>query len=189
VSFSPKKLIDEIAMLKANYPYVSKSNKDRNGENEEIEYLFFFQTEAQKENFLKEIEGLWFEDVQFHVVIGQALGFPPLAVQYWVDREADEALQQYHVGLYWWGIACAAHMKDVVKNVEWIWEKYPVQEDWVEMPIEISYAKYTDTVVNGVTRFESKRIRLEIEHNNKEQLEEVKRQLEEMCERWYGNEK
>jgi phosphoribosylformylglycinamidine (FGAM) synthase PurS component len=57
------------------------------------------------------------------------------------------------------------------------------------MPIEISYAKYTDTVVNGVTRFESKRIRLEIEHNNKEQLEEVKRQLEEMCERWYGNEK
>jgi hypothetical protein len=182
-SSSGPSLLKEIADLKARYPYVSRFHEVKNGE--KVEVLFFFQTEAQKESFLQDIEGLWFEHSEFHVALGRALGFPPLALQYWVDRGANLSLEQYHVSLWWWGSKCASHMKDLIRNVEWIWDNVPVTGDLIHIPIEVRYAKPTEETVRGA-RQSSQSLRFSIGYKNRKQLQEVKKQVVEYWSQWYG---
>lgn len=175
-------LLKEIDDLKARYPYVSRFNEVEDEEKAEV--LFFFQTESRKERFLQDIEGLCLDHGQFRVAVGRALGFPPLSLQYWMDLSTNPSLEQYHLSLWWWGSQCASHIKDLIRNVEWIWDHYPVTGELIYIPIVVGYTKQTNGTEASHSPAQS--IQFLIEYKNRKQLKEVKKQVVELWSRWYG---
>ncbi|WP_044640537.1 hypothetical protein [Risungbinella massiliensis] len=106
------------------YPYHYRN------ENEAI----FFQNEAMKYTFIQETEGLSIKNPLYQKILGNTLGFPPKAVDFYshyygwqlTDREeAERYFFTHKVGFRHMGVMCEGHIEDIEENAKWLWARYP----------------------------------------------------------------
>lgn len=62
------------------------------------EQEIYFQTAEMKESFLRKIKNLAPDSLSFHRELGLAMGFPPMAVDFYVKQMQDETLEWKKLG-------------------------------------------------------------------------------------------
>jgi hypothetical protein len=106
-------------------------------------------------------------------------------VQFWRDRDADESLKKYQLCLDWWGIRCVCHIDDLVENVEWIWENYPVtDEELQKKPITAEISESVKEKVEGIEQKKYQRVEFYINYKDRAQLIEANKQMKAIWEKW-----
>lgn len=94
----------------------------------EDDYIFFYDEYLKKQiynQYLKENIHIKKFSPEFNRIMGTILGYPPKAVDYYVDRMRNEKLTDDSIGLYFCGVECVSGIEDLAENVEWLWKKYP----------------------------------------------------------------
>jgi hypothetical protein len=107
--------------LLANYPFISGNYIALNGEGET--YLFF-QNENLKGRFLKQLNGIDKNSLEFHRLLGHTLGYPPKAIDFFIKKELDQSLEKRSVGLYYMGVSCSSDIFDLEDYCRWLWDHY-----------------------------------------------------------------
>lgn len=102
-------------LLKKGYPYITVARENN------ICYLFFRNKQDKKE-FMKKhrlkTDQVFSLD---HKMIGDALGFPPLAIEAFpIENRNDRAFIRYH------GFVFACHKKDVDECLNYMKKNYPI---------------------------------------------------------------
>lgn len=102
--------------LKANYPHIHVKN-------EYAENLLFFQSEDKKKEFIQ-TNGLTGHTVQLDdKLIGEILGFPPMAVEAFPVDEKERTIIDYHA------IQFVCRKKDADACLEYMHETYPIPKE------------------------------------------------------------
>jgi hypothetical protein len=86
----------------------------------------FFQNEELKEEFLIKSRDLDFDEPEFKKVLGEALGYPPVAAQYYADWMQDRSVEKYHVDVQYAGRRFAGHIDDAESIAQWLWSNVPI---------------------------------------------------------------
>jgi hypothetical protein len=93
--------------------------------------VIFFQNETLKDQFLQQTRNLSPKSPEFCRVLGLALGFPPKAVEFYVDyyrwqiHDRKNALTYFFshkVGYRYIGIMFEGHIDDLFENAGWMWD-------------------------------------------------------------------
>ncbi|MBA4493378.1 hypothetical protein ACFO25_13060 [Paenactinomyces guangxiensis] len=99
----------------------------------ETGFKVFFQTDDQKKQFLWKIQQNAPGSIRYERVLGEILGFPPKAVEYYTDhlerQEKDPEketvrFRQEKVGISYCGVSFSSHISTLYENVIWLWERY-----------------------------------------------------------------
>lgn len=107
-----------------NYPYVT------DGINiSEDDYFLFFQNEELKQDFVKQLAHVESRSPQFHQLLGNALGYPPLATQFYATCQENKQNYDYSIGLMYGGVRCVSHVDDLIDNATWLWDRYTDDKD------------------------------------------------------------
>jgi hypothetical protein len=153
-------------------------------------FYLFFQSQTQKDQFIKQQEKFPYNSPEFERLLGYALGYPPLAVEYYTqcarlqklgNTDQLNDLMARRVALRYAGIRCVSHVDDLEFNIRWLWERYPIQDE-LKVGIEGQYkphafygrctdhSSFTATDSKGVETFKKKRIQssLPIHWDNKQ---------------------
>jgi hypothetical protein len=112
-------------------------------DDEEGSYIFF-QTERQKEEYQRRIEGVQLRSYEFNLIVGETLGFPLKSVEYFSRMRAledklghyPEIERQEKVGVVWAGFFFSSHMDFVEQEVNWLWSTYQ-HEKAIGLPLYI----------------------------------------------------
>ncbi|MCH5584240.1 hypothetical protein MK805_04565 [Shimazuella sp. AN120528] len=105
----------------------------------------FFQTEKQKEEYQRKIEGVALRSYDFHMIVGETLGFPMRSVKYYAEmRGLEDKLGHYpeierqeKIGVNWAGFFFSSHIDFVVEEVQWLFNTYQ-HEKAVGLPLCLS---------------------------------------------------
>ncbi len=124
------------------------------------DFFLFFQTEEMKQVFLTKVDELELNSAEFHELLGNTLGYPPLAARFYGDcfrlkhegkDQSHQQLIQYRVSIRYAGIRCTSHIGDLKQNVEWIWDRYA---DSKALQVLVN-TKYYSVERNDITKLES----------------------------------
>jgi hypothetical protein len=115
----------------------------------------FFQTEEQKEDYQNRIEGIQWGTYDFHLIVGETLGFPKKSVEYFAkvrDLEnklgySSEEEKMTSIGVTWAGFYFASHIDVVEQEVKWLFDTYQ-HEKAIGLPVSL-WTKETDTIEVG----------------------------------------
>lgn len=99
------------------YPYV-----------EITDLALFFQNDQQKKTFVEQSKGLSFGTREFDRVFGLTLGFPPLAVEYYVaTRHSNADIMDFvfnETGIHYAGLRFITSLDHAQESVRWVWNTY-----------------------------------------------------------------
>lgn len=109
-----------LPILLEKYPYIDKGIELR----EDTTFYMFFQNEELKQSFQNQLKEITVPSPDFHRILGLALGYPPKAVEFYVQCERDPSLRKFKVGMHYQGVPCNGSVYDLVENCNWLWEKY-----------------------------------------------------------------
>lgn len=102
--------------LKVNYPHIHVKD-------EYIENFLFFQSKKEMNDFMQ-THGLKGQTIQLEdKLIGEILGFPPLAVEAFPVNENERTIIDYHA------IQFVCRRKDVDDCLEYMNQKYPISKE------------------------------------------------------------
>jgi hypothetical protein len=87
------------------------------------DHKLFFHTDKQKQSFVDRI-GIISDSPEFHKELGLVLGYPPLAVDYYI-KKTDKHKKCYVT----YGFTCVSSIDDLIKNVMWLWEEYRISKE------------------------------------------------------------
>lgn len=118
----------------ANYPCI-KQIKPHNKEAD-----IYFQNKNLKQAFQEKIKGLNQNSPEFHRILGETLGFPPLAVDFYVKHLQELVDWNRKVGFEYNGINFAGSFDTLIECTYWLWEQYP-QQYFREREMILSYGK------------------------------------------------
>lgn len=111
------------------YPYIT------DGINiSDDEYFLFFQNEELKQGFVNRLAHVKAKSPQFHQLLGETLGYPPLATQFYAACRENKQNYDYSIGLMYGGVRCINHIDDLTKNAVWLWDRYT---DDVDLRIQV----------------------------------------------------
>jgi hypothetical protein len=102
----------------------------------------FFQNRTLKEDFLKKSHGLKPGSAEHHRIIGLALGYPPMAADFFARSWIDQSLWNESVAFDYHGLYFAGHINDIQAIAEWLWSNVPAPPSSVKV-----------TKINGETFF------------------------------------
>jgi hypothetical protein len=102
----------------------------------------FFQTEEQKEDYLKRMEGVGLRSYEFNMIVGEVLGFPVRSVEYFSKMRVledkigyyPEEEEQTKVGVAWAGFFFSSHIEFVEQEIHWLFDTYQ-HEKAVGLPL------------------------------------------------------
>lgn len=107
------------------YPYITKKQFHALEDHEVI----FFQNEHLRQQALDQYircnEDCERFSPTFHRIVGTILGFPPRAVDFFVQYQHDPRLKRYRIGMKYCGVECIGSICDLADNAAWLWERYP----------------------------------------------------------------
>jgi hypothetical protein len=103
------------------------------------DFFLFFQNEKLKQDFLSQLSHVKSRSPQFHQLLGNALGYPPLATQFYASCQEKEQLYDYSLGILYAGIRCISHVEEVESNCIWLWDRYT---DDIDLRIQINGNHY-----------------------------------------------
>ena len=104
----------------------------------------FFQNEKLKQDFLDQYQDIEFGTNEYHHLIGLTLGFPPKAVDFFVQSLTDQRLWDQSVRYDYWGylFSGSGHKDDAQAISKWLWSNVSVPPS----PVKV-------TKINGETFF------------------------------------
>jgi hypothetical protein len=117
------------------YPYVTNGINIFDGP----EFFLFFQNHQLKQDFLNRLAQVEFRSPQFHQLLGNTLGYPPLATRFYAACQVNEQLYHQSIGIMYGGVRCISHVNDVTSNCIWLWDHYI---DDIELRIQINGNHY-----------------------------------------------
>ncbi|MBA4542904.1 hypothetical protein H1164_08315 [Thermoactinomyces daqus] len=117
-----------LPFLVENFPYISSQETEKIVLIPGAETYVFFQDQEQKERFKKELEYTEANSPEFHRLLGITLGYPPLAVEFFVQAKLNPELEKRKVGMYHLGIGCSGDILDLIDNCRWLWDTYKLPE-------------------------------------------------------------
>lgn len=100
----------------------------------------FFHNESDRHTWIEQTSGLEPGSVAYVKRLGETLGYPPKAVDFYskhwlrvtVEGNKDKSyFFSVKVGMVYCGIQCAGHVDDLEENVQWLWNRYEQPYDIV----------------------------------------------------------
>jgi hypothetical protein len=115
----------------------------------------FFHTEKQKKEWINRTNRMDHTSLEFHKELGLVLGYPPLAVEFFIRRlkskregqnEEVDKMSKESIGLNYAGIVCNSCVDDLIENAKWLWDTYH-QDLTLRVRFDTSYipVEYRDT--------------------------------------------
>lgn len=92
------------------------------------ETTIFFHSMEQKDRFTAEMKEIKPGSDRYYTVLGEALGFPPIAAKFFADMVKDRTLEEYGAVFNYAGRNFAGHIADTFLIADWLWnhvENYP----------------------------------------------------------------
>lgn len=127
------------------YPYITKEQFHAL-ENHEV---IFFQNECLRkkalDQYIKVNKHCERFSPDFHYILGHILGFPPRAVDFFVQYQHDPRLEKYRIEMKYCGVECIGSICDLVDNATWLWKQYPFPDldtltiDYNDKRVSIEY--------------------------------------------------
>ncbi|MCH5584799.1 hypothetical protein MK805_07410 [Shimazuella sp. AN120528] len=118
------------------YPYITQGIDIFDGE----DFFLFFQDEKKMNEFVIQLEQVVSRSPAFHEILGDVLGYPPLATRFYAKCMEDETLNHYRLSIRYAGIRCTSHVAELTQNAIWLWDRYHENEN---MKILIESKFYT----------------------------------------------
>jgi hypothetical protein len=146
-------------LIPTNYPHLESYIDQEN-------VYMFFQTAEQKEEYQRKIEGVKWGTYDFHMIIGETLGFPMRSVEYYAEMRAledklghyPEIERQEKIGVAWAGFFFSSRLDFVAEEVQWLWGTYD-HEKAVGLPLYLSRLVeglgYVDIPYGDITKLRS----------------------------------
>lgn len=100
----------------------------------------YFQNEDLKRSFQLKIKGLDHNEPEFHRILGESLGFPPLAVDFFCRELKGLTDPKNRIGIEYNGINFIGSIDTLMDCVEWLWDRYP-QQYFRERDLELIYGR------------------------------------------------
>jgi hypothetical protein len=124
-------------VLATDFPRITPFDK-------QLSSYIFFQTEEQKQEYQRKIEGVKWGTYEFHKIVGEALGFPKKSVEYYAQMRVLENKMGHYpeeerrdsVGVEWAGFFFSSHMDFVEQEVRWLFDTYQ-HEKAIGLPVSI----------------------------------------------------
>ncbi|MFC7441835.1 hypothetical protein [Laceyella putida] len=89
-------------------------------------FAMFFKTEDMMRNFEESVVGLEVKSKEYQIILGNVLGYPPLAVEFFAKKFSGELSKEEFmmrkVSLHFSGISCMGDVFDLRENVNWLLE-------------------------------------------------------------------
>ncbi|WP_044640479.1 hypothetical protein [Risungbinella massiliensis] len=133
---SIERISDEHLQELQSYPHLDNGRE-----------VIYFQSADLLQTFEGKVKYLEKGSPDWVAVLGETLGYPPKAVQYYtehwkrhlVDQEAERIYHQnHHIGMKYAGIQSASHIQDLIENVHWFWNTYQYP---ISLWVMVYYAK------------------------------------------------
>jgi hypothetical protein len=111
-----------------------------------------FQTKQQKEEYQRKIEGVKRGTYDFHIIVGETLGFPKRSVEYYSKMRVledrighyPEEERQTKIGVNWAGFFFSSHIDFVEQEVQWLFNTYQ-HEKAIGLPVSL-WTRETDAI-------------------------------------------
>lgn len=100
----------------------------------------YFQNEELKQSFQLRTKGFDHNEPEFHRILGETLGFPPLAADYFAKELQGLTDRSKRIGIEYNGINFIGSIDIMVECVKWLWDRYP-QQYFRERDLEINYGR------------------------------------------------
>ncbi|SHF23515.1 hypothetical protein SAMN05444392_11170 [Seinonella peptonophila] len=102
----------------------------------DVKFYLFFQTENQKRDFQSKVSKFAVPSIEFHRLLGQTLGYPPKAVDFYIRCEQEPSLKPLKVGMHYQGVSCNGSVYDLIDNCNWLWDTYS-SKDLPNEPLQV----------------------------------------------------
>jgi hypothetical protein len=115
---------EEIGRLLYKYPslVIHRDNE------KDITDYWFFQNKNIKNKFKRnQIDKDIKTGVRDHKKLGDILGFPPKAIENFMNKENDLRLQRTKIGVHYGGIAFMSYEDSIIKDLLWLKSKYKLK--------------------------------------------------------------
>ncbi|MGX9706628.1 hypothetical protein [Laceyella tengchongensis] len=125
---------EKLDLLLVKYPYVDEKAYDLLNGNA---FYLFFQNQSVYARFQTEIEHIAFTKGEIDRLLGDILGFPPKAIDFYVrmmtekrngNIDAFQRMKNRKIGMIYCGCSFGSDVNDFVENALWLLEKYPYEE-------------------------------------------------------------
>ncbi|PRZ12315.1 hypothetical protein CLV36_11581 [Laceyella sediminis] len=125
---------EKLDLLLSKYPYVDEKAYDLLNGN--VFYLFF-QNQSVYARFQTEIERISFTKGEIDRLLGDILGFPPKAIDFYIrmmtekrngNIDAFQRMKNRKIGMIYCGCSFGSDVNDFVENALWLLDKYPYEE-------------------------------------------------------------
>jgi hypothetical protein len=93
----------------------------------------FFQNEELKNRFLTQSKDLEPGTPEHHRVLGEALGYPPLATKFFAESWTNQALWKDSARYDYCGFYFGGRFSDAIPIAEWLWENVPLPPSEVKL--------------------------------------------------------
>lgn len=93
----------------------------------------FFQSNQLRDQFLVRSEGLEPGTPEHHRILGEALGYPPLAAKFFAESWVDRSLWEKSATFKYCGYQFNGHIDDVIPIAEWLWSNVPIPPSEVKI--------------------------------------------------------
>lgn len=100
----------------------------------------YFQNEELKQTFQDKTKELDHNSPEFHRILGETLGYPPLAVNFYVKHLQNLVDWNRKVGFEYNGINFVGSFDTLIECTQWLWKHYP-QQYFREREMILSYGK------------------------------------------------
>lgn len=107
------------------YPHITKGIDIFDGE----DFFLFFQNEDLKNRFLQNVDQVMPRTPMFHELLGNTLGYPPLAAGFYASCMENEDMYVHSLSIRYAGIRCISHVDELIQNAVWLWDRYTEKED------------------------------------------------------------
>ncbi|MBA4603525.1 hypothetical protein [Thermoactinomyces mirandus] len=127
--------LEELMPQLEKYPYMI---------DEDGTYLFF-QNQELMNNYLARLSNIEWGSSEYHRLLGLTLGYPPSAVEFFLDKLTDHSLYQYSVNVGYAGYRFVAHVSDLHHIIDDMWNQHKVEEKTrLGVGSELYYIGYRD---------------------------------------------
>lgn len=113
-----------IHLLKAMYPSFTLTN----------ETIMFFQDVQSRDKFAESMQGVEIYSREYYRNIGLALGYPPIAVEFFLKfMENREELEPISAAYDYAGRYFGGRLADAIPIAEWLWANVPIPPSEVKI--------------------------------------------------------
>lgn len=125
----PAYFTDSDTQLSKKYPYTILDNN-----------YIFFQNEQMKKEFTDQIQATEKNSPEYHRIIGETLGYPPQAINFFVQCMENKELEKKRAYFNYAGINFTANVEQALEITYWLWKNIRIPMDKVK--IEYMGIKY-----------------------------------------------